>query len=299
MEAGGLSGSPKVDYYPRVSSDVAFPGPLTRHGAIMTARMKIHKNDGKIVLSQKTRLWFRAAVCVWASVVLTTPFWIYWVLFNSQTTRFTCDRGDGVCAVDGRTQGVPRLDDLARAEMDHNWNRRDGVNWGINLVTRDGKKYRIEQQRAIKDSVVADYRAAVKAINAYLHDPAQQKLEVSYTYWAALSEKLQSIFYLFFGVGTLLVGWNLWRRRVYIFEPGKITVVVRHPFDRETKEYATDRITAIAERQFMNRRFVDLKLDDMSVVRVVEAWREEAPFTDQVAKELAGILGRPVETAPG
>ena len=80
---------------------VAPPGPLNGPGAILTAPMKIHKKGGKIILSQKTRLWFRTAVCLWASVVLMTPFMTYATLFTSQTTRFTCDRGSGVCAVDG------------------------------------------------------------------------------------------------------------------------------------------------------------------------------------------------------
>jgi hypothetical protein len=271
-------------------------GPLSRRGAILTAPMKIRKKGGNIILSQKTRLWFRAAVSVWATVVLMTPFMIYSELFSSQTTRFTCERGSGVCAVDGRPKDVPRLADITRAEMDHDFNRRDGTNWGINLVTRDGKKHSIEQQRAIKDSVIADYRSTVKAINAYLADGTQQKLDTSFTYRASLWEKLQSIFYLFFGVATLFVGWLLWTRRVYTFEAGKVTVVVCRPFQRATQEIGADRITAIADRHVFDRRRVELKLAGALPIPVVEAGSTETLVADPLAKELAEFLGKPLES---
>jgi hypothetical protein len=44
--------------------EAAPSGPLSRRGTILTAPMKIHKKAGNITLSQKTRLWFRAAICV-------------------------------------------------------------------------------------------------------------------------------------------------------------------------------------------------------------------------------------------
>jgi hypothetical protein len=266
------------------------------HGTALTAPMKISKQGGRIILSQKTRLWFRAAVCFWAAVVLMTPFMLYSELFSSQTTRLTCDRGTGDCAIDGRTKDVPRLAEISRAQMDHDFNRRDGINWGINLITRDGKKHSIEQQRAIRGSVVTDYRATVKAINAYLTDSTQQKLDTSFTYRAGFWEKLKSIFYLFFGAGTLFVAWGLWIRRTYTFEPDKVTVSVLHPFQRDTRQIAGDRITAITDRQFFNRKTVELKLDDDSTIPIVDAGGTEVMTAEQLAKELAQVLGKPLES---
>ena len=123
--------------------------PLSSGGTFLRAHLKIRREGGTIVLSQKTRLWFRLSVCVWAMVVLMTPFMLYDEIVNSHTTHFTCDRASGICAVEGDPKGVPPLADIARAVMDHDFNRRDDANWGINLVTSDGKKYAIEQQRAI------------------------------------------------------------------------------------------------------------------------------------------------------
>ena len=271
-------------------------GPISRPGAI-TAAVKIHKETGKIVLTQKMRIWFRVAVCLWAIVVLMTPFMIYSELFSSQTTRFTCDRGTGECAVDGRSREVPRLADIRRAEMDHDFNRRDGRNWGINLITQDGKKHSIEQQRAIKDSVVSDYRAAATAINAFLAHPAQQKLDVSFTYRAGLSEQLQSIFYFFFGAGTLFVGWLLWTKRLYTFEPGKVIIEVRRWFQHDAQEITADRITAIVERKTSRGRMVELRVDGPSNVAIIETGHSQAATNDPLARELAEVLGKPLESA--
>ena len=69
-----------------------------------------------------------------------------------------------------------------RYQPRRNGSRFQQARWrelGFNLVTPDGKKYAIQQQRAITDSVIADYRQTAKTINAFLSDPAQQKLDTS------------------------------------------------------------------------------------------------------------------------
>ena len=142
---------------PVMSPQVVFPKPLTRAGAMLTEPMKIHKETGRIVLSQKKRFWFRAVVCFWALVTLVMPFILYDKLFLTHTCHLTCDRSTGVCAVNGQTRDIPKVADIKRAEMDRGWNSRDGRNWGINLVTADGKRHSVEEDRATKDSAIADY----------------------------------------------------------------------------------------------------------------------------------------------
>lgn len=248
-----------------------------------------------IVLSQKTRLWYRLSVCLWAIVVLMTPFMLYDEIVNAHTTHFTCDRASGICAVEGDPKGVPRLADIARAVMDHDFNRRDGANWGIDLVTSNGKKYAIEQQRAIKDSVIADYRRTAKAINAFLADPGQQKLDASFTYRAGISEILKSVFYLIFGIVTLGLGLSLWTRRIYTFEPGKVTVRVRGPILRDTEEIATDGIAAIVDRPVSGGRILELNLVDTSSLRVLQEGTNGDSMISSLAKELTALLGKPLE----
>jgi hypothetical protein len=248
------------------------------------------------VLSQKTRLWFRVGVFMWGIVVLISPFTLYDEIFNSHTTRFTCDRASGICAIEGSPQPLPRLPNIVRAAMDHDFNRRDGANWGINLVTSDGNKFPIERNRAIKDSVIADYRRAAKQINAFLSDPKQQKLDASFTYRAGLTEILVSIFNLVFGVVTLWLGSLLWRRSTYTFESGKVTLSLRGPFLRREEEISNNRITAILNRPLLPGRRLELKLADTSSLPVLDEAANEKPVIGALAIELAALMGKPLET---
>jgi hypothetical protein len=282
-----------------MTEEIAPFGWLRPDGALLTAPMKVHKENGRVILLQKTRLWFRAAVCFWAMVVLLTPFMIYSEWFGSQTTQFTCDRGTGVCEVDGRTKDTPPLADIKSAQIDHASNRRDGPNYGINLVTRDGKKYPIEQQRAIKDSVVADYRATVKTINAFLANPGQQKLDVSFTYVAGLQEKLQSIFYFFFGIGTLAAGLGLWTTRRYIFEREKITLMVGGPLRKRKQEFAGARISAVVDHVVVNERRIEVRVDGDHNIPVASAGPYTASLLDPIPMDLAEHLGKPIERVTG
>lgn len=282
---------------PLPGRDFAAPVRLNAEGGFLASSMKIRRKGGQIIVSQKTRLWFRAAACVWATVVLLTPFMIYSEFFTSTTTRFTCDRGTGLCAVDGRATDIPRVPDIVRAEMDHDFNRRDGPNWGVNLVTRDGRKHAIEDQRAIDDRVVADYRTAVRAINAYLADPAQKIFATSFTYRASLGEKFQSVFYLFFGVATLLIVYALWTKTSYVFASDKVTLVKQWPFQRTTEEIAANRIHGVVDRPAVDGRLLELKLEDASQVVIVHAGRANAPEVSALAMELAQFLAKPLESA--
>jgi hypothetical protein len=221
---------------------------------------------------------------------------LYSQLFSAQTTRLTCDRATNICAVDGSSRDVPRVDEIARAEMNHDSNRRDGPNWGIDLVTRDGRKHPIEQQRAIANAVVANYAAAVAATNAYLANRAQPALDVSFTYRASLGEKLQTVFYLLFGIATLIAGWALWTRRSYIFEHDCVNAIERRPFFQTKAVIAVDRIAAIYDRPFRDGRIVELAFEDGSKIGVLQAGARKAVEASRVAKELADYLAKPLKS---
>ena len=282
-----------------MNEGIASPGSLDAQGGFIKAAMEVHKESGRIVLSQKTRLWVYAAVGLWALVVLAGPFMIYSDFADSQTTHFTCDRGTGVCAVDGRPNDSPPLADIKRAEIDHDFNRRDGANYGITLVARDDKKYRIEQRRAIKGSVVADYRSAVRTINAYLANPGQPKLDVAYTYSASWWEKVQSVFYFLVSLIFLFIGLGMWTKRRYILEREKITFLIRGPFQHIRQELPTQRISAITDHVVANRRRIELKVDAYNGIAVISAGPWAAPKLDQIALDLAELLGKPIEKGNG
>jgi len=144
--------------------------------------------------------------------------------------------------------------------------------------------------------VIADYRATVRAINAYLADGSQQKLDASFTYRAGLWEEFQSIFYLVFGAATLFIAWGLWTKRVCTFEPAKVTFVERRWFRHSMQEIGADRIIAIVERPVLDRQVVELQLADLSAILVVETERTGVRMTG-LARELAELLRKPLQAA--
>jgi hypothetical protein len=279
---------------PRVLHAAAAPGPITLRGAFRTAAMMVHRETGKVVFSQNTRLWFRAVVIFWALVTLAFPIMIYSEIFTTQTTRFTCDRSSNKCLLDGLPRDVPPLNALKRAMLSHSYNGRDGPNYGIDLITVDGKRVAIDTQRAIKQSTIDNYKASVNGINAFLADPGRPTLDTSFTYVAGLEEILKSIFFLAFGIVTTLLLFGLWVRRKFTFEPGGVTLISRHPFKHSKYEIPAYRISAIVDHPTFKRRLVELKLDDGISIPVVETWRADS--VSDIANELSHILAKPLET---
>lgn len=261
--------------------------------------MKIRRKDRTIVLVQKTRLWFRAGVCLWTLIVLLGTLMIYSMLFGSTTIRFTCDRAAGTCEIDGRTRDVPRLADIVSAKMDRDFNRRDGVNWGIDLVTREGKPYAIDAQRAIDGAVVAEYRATVKTINAFLATPAQKTLDTSFTYRAGVWEKIQSLVMEFSAIVILIAGYSLWTKTTYIFEPDRVTLVRRWAIESTTEELAAVNIARITNRSAIDGRHLELQLHDRGRFTVVQTSRENTVDMKALGEELSECLGKPLESVPG
>lgn len=275
----------------------AAQGPIQCDGAILKTPMEVHKDTGRIVVIQKTRLWFRMAVWFGVLIVALHPFMIYSEIFTVQTSHFTCDRESGACSLNGRTEEIPRLAEITRAQINRAFNRRDGTNWGIDLITRDGRKHSIEVQRAIKDSTIADYRAAVKAINAYLANPSEKNLDATFTYVAGLSEILMSCFYLVFFSVVLFFALLQWNKRVYTFEPGKITLESSGLLQRDSQEIGAGRIAAVVRRVAAKGAFVELKLvdDGGSTLLLFAGNASDSSKTVPLAAELAGFLGRPLE----
>jgi hypothetical protein len=284
---------------PGSNTDIALPVRLESEGSLLRCPIKFRRENARIVLSQKTRLWFRSGVCLWAVVIVMTPFMIYSELFGATVVRFRCDRDAGTCAIGGRTRDVPRPADVVRAEMDRAFNRRDGANWGINLITRDGKKYAIDEQRGIAAGVVADYRNAVHAINAYVANPAQRVLDISFTYRASRGEKVQSFFYLLFGVGTLLIMGALWTSTAYVFEAERVTLATRSLFQRTAQQMPADRIVGVVDAAAPDGRLLNLKLAGGERISVLRTGNAGAAALADVAREVALLLMKPVERSSG
>jgi hypothetical protein len=96
---------------------------------------------------------------------------------------------------------------------------------------------------------------------------------------------------------TLGLGLSLWTRRTYIVEPGQVTVRVRGPVLRDTEHIANDGITAIADRPVFAGRILELNLADTCSLQVLREAASENSMISSLAKNLAALLGKPLESA--
>lgn len=134
----------------------------------------------------------------WCAVIALAGWMAYSQLFGSVTTTLTCDRTADTCTLSGGSQKpVPRPSQIEHAQLRHHLEHREGIVYEIYLGETG-----ITPQYARSEQSVASYRAAVAKIEAFLHDPTQQHLEASYTFYPSLRDKLTAIAVL---AGTLAV----------------------------------------------------------------------------------------------
>ena len=134
----------------------------------------------------------------WCAVIALAGWMAYSQLFSSVTTTLTCDRAADTCSLSGGTQrAVPRPSQLQHAQLRHHLEHREGIVHGIYL-----DELEISPQYARSQESIASYRAAVAKIEAFLHDPTQPHLEVSFTFFPSLRDKLGAVAIL---AGTLAV----------------------------------------------------------------------------------------------
>lgn len=134
----------------------------------------------------------------WCAVIALAGWMAYSQVFGSVVTTLVCDRAADTCTLSGGTQReVPRPSQLHRAELRHHLEHREGEVYDIYV-----DDLAIDPQYARSDESIASYRAAASAIDAFLRDPRQRRLEVSFTYWASVREKITAIGVL---VGTFAV----------------------------------------------------------------------------------------------
>jgi hypothetical protein len=124
----------------------------------------------------------------WCAVIALAGWMAYSQLFGSVVTTLVCDRTADTCTLSGGTQRkVPGPSQIHHAELRHHIEHRVGEVYDIYLDEQS-----IDPQSARSDESVASYRAAALAIDGFLRDPKQAHLEVSFTYWATLREKITS-----------------------------------------------------------------------------------------------------------
>jgi hypothetical protein len=241
--------------------------------------LEIQQSVDRLMLSQGPSTVMRIALYAWPLVVLLGAFLCYRTLFTSQTSTFTCERASGKCRLDGND--APALADIKGVELDTTYRGKEGRFYYPTLLLRDGGKFQLTQQGAQKDSVIADYRATVKAIEGFLGG-SEPRLETSFTYRAGTWEKVYSVGTLAGSALLMFVILGMAMTRTYTFDKAarKIELVDHRPLlGDKTRELAFGEVTLDHQGQA-----VELVLKDNSRVMILD--QDEG----NVAKQLGELL---------
>jgi len=96
---------------------------------------------------------------------------------------------------------------------------------------------------------------------------------------------------------TFIFCLALWTRRVDTFEPGKVTVLVRGPFQRATQQIDAGQIGAIEDYELKDSRRIELRLADTSRISIVNVASLQTLDPGPLGRELAELLGKPLRRA--
>jgi hypothetical protein len=244
--------------------------------------VEVTPGDDTLAIVQRPTRLFRALTGVACAIALLCGWMAIDKLFLEHTTRFVCVRATDRCEIEhGRDlRDLPPLHDIAGATLERHVVHKVGDMYDVALRLRDGSTRLISPEATRDDASLAEYRAAVSAIDRFAADPAATRLAVAFTYHPSIWEQTRTVL-LFVGmlgvVGVMLV---LWQRRTYAF-------------DRKAGTLAVKSSTAVTRA-----RVREVALDQITTVhpfglRLADGGSLPLP-SPAVARDVAAFLGLPV-----
>ena len=144
----------------------------------------------------------------WCAVIALAGWMAYSQVAGEVVTTLVCDRAADTCKLSGGTQrAVPGPSKIKTARLEGHWIHHDGQGYDIYLDDEA-----INPQTALADDAHADYQRFVDAVNAWLKDPAQPRLQASFTYTASTGEKIRAVGILGGAIAVLIFLIYLGRR---------------------------------------------------------------------------------------
>jgi hypothetical protein len=255
----------------------------------------------RLTVRQRPRRLVRVALYGWILVTVALAA-VAWSTFRTRTTTFRCDRANGICDLDGSPERQPRVDDIGSAELRQHVVHKRGLLHSITLHLRDGSTRDIDPGGAQETSAIASYRSAVAAINAFLADPSQPRLDTSFIHRASTSEKLWRVVELIVALVLLAIALFLWTSTTVTFDrSGTISLATRGPLRRSRRAISTADIAAVADRPLPRGRALALHMVDRSIIPlfVIAAPPPPPPPGDALGQEIAELIGKPLAADPG
>jgi len=243
----------------------------------------IERSADRLVLEQGPSMFVKIVVIAWPLLLLLGAYLCYRVLFKQPSTTFACDRASGTCSLDGSSEQMPALADITGAEIEVIHRSRQGDFRFINLLLKDGKKKTLSQDGAQRADSVASYKAAVAAIEKFLADPSQAKLETSFIYHASLWEKFWNVSTWLGAAMVYALVLGVAMTRTYTFDrTAKKLIAVDHKpiYGDVAQEITFDRIAEV-----MPGPPVELKLKDGAILTIASGDDAGA-----LGKELAELV---------
>ncbi len=246
--------------------------------------LELQQSVDRIVLEQGPSTLLKIAMYTSPLLIVLGVYFCYAAFFVAKTTTFTCDRASGKCELDGKSEAVPSLSKIVGVELENQHRDRQGDFKFIKLVLGDGGKQYLSNDGAQRAEVVAEYRAAVDAIQAFLADPSRPKLETSWTYRASTWEKVYNVGMLVGALFFMAVVLGLANTRIYTFERGKVTLRDHRPvFGTSRRELAANEIARVTDGPA-----IELVLTDGSKVPILTGEDERAGAIVEQARKLLG-----------
>ncbi|HEY4180689.1 MAG TPA: hypothetical protein VGM90_27780 [Kofleriaceae bacterium] len=174
--------------------------------------------DDRVVLTQGMSRAYK--VITWMFAIFFALFVpvIIWQLVADSVTGVKCDRSTDKCEMYGYSHRKFAVSEVASAEVINWYQHKVGDSVCVQLTMTDGKKQDISPYCAIDKTSAATYETAVAAINKFLADKTQQKLDTSWAYRSTIFESLRGIFGEVLAIIILLFLIKSWRTRTITFD---------------------------------------------------------------------------------
>jgi len=215
----------------------------TRESWLLQSPIQIEETADRVVATLRPMRLVRIAALALLAFCAFDAQSVYDMLFGSHSQHLVCDRHTGRCELNGDEIAI--VDELKDAELSTDSMHRSGHFAGgskiVTLILRNGTRPDASTQGAQSARSIAEYRAVVQAIRAFIADRAQPRLDLTYVYRPSLYEKIWAVFFFFVLAFITALVVRAWRTRHVVIDraTGHAVITSRPLLRRATTQERT------------------------------------------------------------